>query len=899
MLMRRIKYWWNRAEREESLRREMAAHLEEKAGDLRSDGLSEKDARGNASRAFGNRTQMQEESRQIWIARYFTDLMQDARYALRSLRANPSFALVTIVSAALGIAACSTVFGIVNYALLRPLPVEEPQRLLAISCKRMTERVVESVSYVEMKHLRDNATSLESVAAFFPLLPAGISAQGEAKRSWGFLVTGNYFDVVKPRFAVGRGFAGAEDDVPGAPGKIVLGHPLWQSRFSGDRNIVGQTIAVNKKPMTVVGVTAPGFHGTETGLAPEFYLPLSQIEELSIKMPANRDTDFNTQWLMVLGRLKPGRTSQQAQAEADVLERALSAKWTAFDKERGLYIEQAGQINVGLRKVAVPAFALLMVVTILVLLTACANVANLMLARASARAKEISTRLAIGASRARLMRQLLTESMMLALLGGVLGVVLTDWMAKHISSFKLPIPVPIDIAIHTDYRVVLFSFLLSLMTGAAFGLVPALRATRTDLVSAIKGAEDSIAGLRRFGMRNLLVVSQVAISAVLVICAALFLRSLSAVYSVDTGMDPRNVLLVEFAPQLSRYKGAPARQLLIDALHEAKSMPGVQSASITDLLPLSIGGSYRTVSKSEDKDRLKGQRTAFSAVAPGYFASMGIKMNRGRDFVESPETTPVAIMNEELAAKLFPNQDPIGRQIALLEKNVMGKMVPTQYAKGIRVIGVVANSKYSTLQEAKMVPILYVPLLDTFDDLNLVTGLALIVKTSQSPLSLAGAMRQKLMQRDSQLVVTEVSTMDTHLYEALFLPRLAVTLFGLCGAIGLLIASVGIYGVVSFAVARRRREIGIRMALGAHVSQVMRMVLSHGAGLSVVGIAIGTLAGLALSKLAGSLLFGVNSFDALTFIAVPCVLFAVAMIATTIPARRAASLDPNRTLRTE
>jgi len=889
MFMRRLRYWLGSTKREAALRAEMESHLEEKAAELRDGGLDESDARAEAQRRFGNLGLKQEESREIWIARYWSDFWQDLRYGARNLRRNPGVTAVAILSAALGIGACSTVFSIVNFSVFRPLPVAEPDRLMTIMAMHRSKGVAsETLSFLEIQDLRNQARSWQGVAAFAPFLPVGIGQGGDARRHWGFLVTANYFDVVKPAFLAGGGFIHGEDDIPGAPAKIVLTHALWRNRFGADSEIIGRNIQVNKRAMTVVGVTAPGFRGTEVGIAADFFLPCSQISEMDmLKSNSDRLTSYSSQWLVGLGRLKPGIDLRRAKVEIETVAAGVRERVPSLERDRGFYIERAGQLMAGLRRIAMPAFLLLLTITFLVLLTACANVANLMLARASARSREIATRLAIGAGRGRIIRQLMTESLLLALSGGAMGVALALWGGRLITGFRLPLPLPVDLSISVDHRVILFSVSLSIVTGMAFGLVPAFRATQANLIGSIRSdAGNNIASLRRFGLRNALVVAQVAISAVLVICSGLFLRSLGAARGIDSGMDARNVVLVRFDPALSRHNAQQTARLLLDVLRDAEAQPGVQSASVTNGLPLSVGGNFTLVGAEGHGEGHQGERAAVMAVGPHYFETMGIRLLVGADFRPVLSKEPTAIVNQELARRLYPNQDPFGRY--LLEGG-----------QRVRIVGVVANSKYRMLQESEVTPILYRPILDTYVSEGSFAGLTLIARSAQDSPSLSGLLRQMLLKHDPELVVNLAGTMESHLQASMFLSRLAASLFGLCGGMGLLIASIGVYGVISFAVARRAREIGIRMALGARSSQVVKMVLWHGAAISLVGIVIGIAGGLALARVARNLIYGVSASDPVTFISVPLILLSVALLATAIPARRAAMLDPNRTLRAD
>jgi predicted permease len=880
MNLSRLRYWWNRTARERQLREEMEAHLDEAAAELRERGWPAAAARDEARSRFGNIGAKQEESREVWIARYASDLAQDLRYACRSLRSQPSFALVAILSTGLGIAACSTVFSIINFALFQPLPVAEPERLMTVSGFHQEQGVGgETISYPEARDLNSLGQSWTGAAAFAPLLPAGIRPpQGEARRHWGFLVTSNYFDVVKPRFTLGGGFTRDNDDQPGAPAKIVLTHHLWVNRFGADPALIGQVILVNKQPMTVTGVTGPGFRGTEVMLGADFFLPFSQIAELN-RLGKNDDrlTSYGSQWLYSLVRLKPDVDLPKARAELDTIAAAMRARESAMAR-RGFYLERAGQLMAGIRRLALPAFLLLLAVALLVLLTACANVANLLLARAAARGREIATRLAIGAGRGRLIRQMLAESTLLACLGGLLGVGLTQLVALRIGSFELPLPIPIDLTPVVDWRVLGFALILSLGTGIAFGLLPALRATRSTLQAGLNSA----ARARLFGPRNALVVAQVAISAMLVICAGLFLRSLGAASAIDSGMNPDAVVLVRFDPSLSRYDAPSLQKLLVEVQRKAQSLPGVSAASVVNFMPLSLGGNF-TMVKAPNRNN---QHTAVAAVGPRYFEAMGISMRSGQDFPANAPSEPVVIVNEELARLLYPGQIAIGQF-------VHGKDRPA------RIIGVVANTKYRMLQEIETTPILYKPLLGDPSSEPTMGGLTLIVRSTQSPVPLGQALRGLLLDQDRELVVNVVGTLAAHFEGSLIVPRLAAWLFGLCGVVGLLIAAIGIYGVISFTVARRSREIGIRLAVGARSAQVVQMVLWHGLTVALIGLMLGMGGGFLLAQGASSLLAGISPYDKVTFVAVPLVLLAVAILAAALPARRAARLDPSCTLRAD
>jgi predicted permease len=454
---RRVRFWLEHSRRAKLLREEMESHLAMKIAELKEAGMAEAEARGEAQRRFGNVTHKMEESRTVWIARWMSDLVQDFSFAARTFRKQPGFTAVAVISSALGIGACATIFGIANVALLRPLAVEEPSRLMSISRSYVkTGEAGDTMSYPNFLDLRP-ARSFQAIAGYFPIVAATISSNGEPRRYWGSIVTANYFDVVRPRFALGRGFDAARDDTRGEVPAVVVSHNLWQSRFGGDADIVGKTIEMNKRNVKVVGITAPGFRGTEVAMVSDFWWPMSMVDQVSILTGRkNSIADRDDDWIWGLGRLRGGVGMKEAAVEAEVIGQRLAAQYPAPNRDTSLHVETAGQVNAGLRRVVETFFLLLMVVTILVLLTACANVANLLLARASARQKEIATRLAIGAGRGRLLRQLLTESVMLALAGGAGGYLLAFWAASSIGKFRLPIPIPIDLTVTLDQRVVLF-----------------------------------------------------------------------------------------------------------------------------------------------------------------------------------------------------------------------------------------------------------------------------------------------------------------------------------------------------------------------------------------------------------------------------------------------------------
>ena len=815
---------------------------------------------------------------------------QDLRYAGRVLRKSPGFTAIAVGSSALGIGVCSVVFAILNVAMFKPLPVDEPGRLLSVS--EIDRRTLEAGSELSYPDFRDlgRARSFEGLAASDPGLTVSIGAEGEPERHWGAVATANYFEVVKPAFALGRGFDARRDDTPGEPPVIVLSHALWNRRFGGDPGIVGRSISINKRMATVIGVTARAFRGTEAGIVPEFWIPFSMIDEHRVfagivgRVMENRQRH----WLSVVARLRRGADVQAARSEVDVIARRLNVMSAPGSDNRGFHLERAGQLDPGLRRMALAFFSVALAVAALVLFTACANVANLLLGRASARRREIAARMALGASRARLLRQLFTESLLLAMMGGVGGWIIAAYVSSLIGLVRTPYGWPLDLSVSLDYRVLLFCIALSVLTAVSFGLAPALRATRADLIADLKADSRGNAALDRFGLRNGLAVAQVAVCTVLLVCMGLFLRSLQMTRGMDFGLKNRNLLLLSFDPGLDRRSDPQARQLLRDILERAQSVPGVEYATLTSGVPLTLIVSNSNFVPAENAPNPQAQRTRTDiyAVGPDFFATMGISFLAGEDF-RRDQAVPAkpAIVNEAFARAAFPNQSPIGRV-------VLGD------GKRLEIVGLVATAKSRTIGEAPR-PSIYLPILDEYSARETPRGVTLAVKTANAAAAYAGPLREAIRRADRALAVFDVRTMERHLSDALIVPRLAGAVSVVAGCIGIAIAIVGVYGVLSFAVTRRRREIGIRLAIGARPREILVMILKQGITLASIGTGIGLFVSLGVTRFGASLLYGVSPADPLTFVAMASALMAVACLACMLPARTAARLEPVDVLRSE
>ncbi|MBZ5605834.1 MAG: ABC transporter permease [Acidobacteriia bacterium] len=804
---------------------------------------------------------------------FVPDLMQDLRYAFRTARRSPGFLAVVTLSIGIGVAANATIFSIANAVLFGALPVHDADRLVNLA----NDQRGSSFSYPTYQDLR-RCEAFEDLTAHFPLTPVSFSSGGSPERIWGAMVSGNYFAVIGVPMALGRGILPEEDDRHEAV--VVLSDALWKRRFAADPAIVGRTVTIDNRAWRVAGVAAPGFHGSVRMLIAEFWVPLSAHEillpEISHEEPVMKR---DNQWLFLDARLKPGVSRTQALAAVNVINARLDDEYNKAQRKSKILLETSGKLPGDMGAGAQGFFAALTIVVGLVLAVACANVANLLLARAAGRQREIAMRLAVGAGRGRLIRQLLAESVLLSVLGSAAGFLLSFWTTALIAGVDLPIPIPLSRHLSPDLRVLAFTTALAVGTGILFGLAPAIRATTPDLAAVMKKGDLAIAGFRRFGLRNALVVMQVAFSLVLLISAGLFLRSLGRAASLDLGIGADAVLSVAFDP--NQHSTSPERiaQLLDQVRGRVAALPGVASASFTDFIPLSVVDSQTSVRAGESEK----VPIAVFQVGSGYFDTMGIRLLAGRDFGHEGKA-PVAILNRAAAEKLFPGASPLGRTVHT-EK--------TSY----EVIGVAANSKLRTLGEGDRAGI-YLPLEQNMTNIMSLTGVALVAKAAR-PAETLEAVKREIRSIDPNLALYNAITMREQAEKALLLPRLAATLFGIFGVAGTALAVIGLYGSMSFSVGRRTKEIGIRMGLGAERKQILGMITRQGMTLIAVGLATGTTLALAASRILESFLYGIGSRDLATFTAVPLILAAVGFVAAFVPARRAAKLNPIAALRYE
>jgi len=844
-------------------------------------GLTEAEARRRALIRLGGAEQTRQAHRERRTLPWLETLLRDITYAARTLGKHPGVTAAAVLSIGLGIGANATIFSMVSRFVLRPAPMGDPTTLLSIYMVPRGEPCCNSFSLPLYNDLRDQAQSFSGVAAFNEEIPASISGSGEPERVWGQAVTPNFFDVLGLRMELGRGFVSGEDRVP----EVVLGGGLWQRQFNGDRNIVGKSITISGANYTVIGVAPAAFHSVEQVLVNEFWVPLGMVQSLVPNAPPAGSREYH--WLPVVARLKPGVTRAQAGAELNTLALRFGENYPATDKDLSFVFWQAGTLPPREKSATLIFLGALSVVALLVLSIAGVNVANLLFAQAACRQRDMAVRLALGATRGRLQRQMLVESLLLSLAGGALGVLLSFGATRALSALHVPAPVPLNVSIAVDWRTLLYSFGLSLLSGMLLGAAPAFAATRPRLASALRGEVAMALPGRRFSVRNLLVVVQIAMAVALLCITGLFLRSLQSAASIDIGFRSKNLLMMSVDPRVHGYTPERTVEFLTQLERRVAALPGVQSAIATDMPPLN--GGHRSDGFAVVGHEAKDNDITYAElymVTPGSFDTLGIPLLAGTDFGAETVTGPhTAIVNRAFADRVFPGANPIGQRVS-------GGGVTYQ------IVGVCGNVKSRTLGEDERA-VLYRSLKQTVAGDPSLMGYTLVVHTAGDPGALTEAVRRQIHALDPAMAIFNEETMEEHVRTAYFLPRLAAMLFGVFGFIGLVLAVVGLYGVMSYAVSRRTREIGIRMALGAESGAVQRLVVRQGMVLALIAVALGWPAAWMLARVASSFLYGIQPHDALTFAAVPPVMAAIALVACWIPARRASRVDPMQALRTE
>jgi putative ABC transport system permease protein len=833
-------------------------------------------------------------------------LWQDLKLALRVFSKAPGFAAIVVLTLALGTGANTAIFSLLDQVLLRLLPVERPDRLVVLSApgafqgwSAVQSDTVLPVSDPVFQGLRDRTPVFSGVLAHYPT-PLHVSIEGQTDNVSGDMVSGTYFDVLGLRPARGRLFTPEDDRVASGHPVVVLGNGFFQRRFGGDRGIVGRTISIDDHPMTVIGVAPPGFNGIEVGSVTDVYVPLSMQQEVQPTW-GKRLGDWRSRWLMCMARLKDGVSLAQARAGANVVYKQLveedlqhveapSERVKTLFRQRTLELLPGGRGTSFLRDQSATPLLVLMGMVGLVLLIACANVASLLLARASARQKEIAVRLALGAGRLRLVRQYLVESVTLSLAGGLVGLLLAVWVGEGLiralpyeEAARALSPAP-------DARVGLFTLTLSVLAGVGFGLLPALRASRADLAPALKSeATAVVGGGGHFRLRKGLVVSQVALSLLLLIGAGLFARSLMNLRALDPGFRAEHLYTFRVDPDLNGYDFTHRVDVFRRIQEEVAAEPGMTSVSAADVALLSGDNSASTI-RVEGYESKEGEdmNPNFNDVAPGFFSTLGIPLVAGRDVspTDALGAPKVAVVNEAFARYFFKNESPIGRRFALAGG--------TKKGFDIEIVGVVRDGKSASLREETK-RFIYLP----YTQEERVGGLTFYVRSTFGPDAVGTRLRAAVRKVDAGLPVTDLKTMAAQVGESLFVERMTAALSAAFGLLATLLASIGLYGVMSYAVTMRTREIGLRVALGADRRAVLLLVLREVAVLAAIGIAIGLPGGYGLGRLVESQLFGLTARDPLTFAVATALLLATAFLAGFVPAARASRVDPMTALRYE
>jgi len=834
--------------------------------------------------------------------------IQDIVYGIRVLRKNPGFTAVAVLTLALGIGANTAIFSVIDAMILRPLPVKDPNQLFQLATVGPLMNS-SHFSYPAFKPFRDENHVFSGVLAVFWLHELDATLNGQTESVDGQLVSGNFFSLLGVDVVAGRTFTADEDKEPRQNPVAVISYAYWKRRFGLDPTVVGKRVALNKTSFTIVGVTPPDFLGIWLGHPADVYVPM--MMEPAFHEDKSWLNDWSYHWVQVVGRLKPGVSREKALADLAVihheaLEDEPKTDWPPqmahqYMEGKLELVPASGGLTFDLRREFSQPLSILMAMVGLVLLIACTNVANLVLARAAARQKEIAVRLAIGAGRLRLMRQLLTESLLLALAGGAAGLLLAWWSGAALASLISPGRGQLRLDLSPDPRVLAFTGAVSLLVAILFGLAPALRATRLDLTPALKENARTVGASRsRLGLGKALVVTQVAFSLLLLFAAGLFVRTLTNLKNLDPGFSRQNVLMFSVDATKNQYKGADVARIYQQLLERFEAVPGVRSASLASWGPITGGGGWDNEVWVEGYAPRPNEdmNVYLNAVGPRYFDTIGTPVLVGREFRPRDSGSPgkVAIINQAMARYFFGNANPIGRRFGWGKPQDAGKACDEGEGAcpaSFEIVGVVKDSKYETLRET-------VPRTAYVNCFQRPLGeMTFLVRSEMGPAALVPPMRREITGADKGLRIGSFSTLEEHVDQSLGHERLMATLATLFGALAVLVASVGLYGIMAYAVLRRTSEIGIRMALGAQQTDVLWMVLRETGTMVAIGLGIGIPAALASGRMISSQLFGLTAHDPGTIAVASVVLLGVALLAGYIPARRATQVDPMVALRDE
>jgi predicted permease len=803
------------------------------------------------------------------------DFARDVKYSLRTLRKSPGFTITAVLSLAIGIGATTAIFALVNGLLLLPLPgVRQQEKLVNTFMKETNDPELEGFSLPDYREFRDTNNVLDGFAVY-TARSLSLTRNGESQLVASQIVSGNYFSMLGTHPLHGRFFLPEEDATPGTHPVVVVSSTLWHRRFGSDPHLVGKQLVLNGIPFTVIGIAPPGFGGTYIGFVYDMWIPTAMAEAVAKRPILN---DRSKRWLEGVARLRPGVSLAQANAALSTISRRMAQEYPE-DRNFDIVLRPLTGFDEDLHGGVIEFLIVLTAVSLFVLLIACANVANMLLARATVRGREIAIRIALGMSRRRLIAQLLTESLVLALLGGAAGLFLAQWGVVLLRQFDPPANLPLVFDLSLDLRVLSFALVISVIAGLSFGLVPARQTANPELVPALK--DTGTGGGRRSLLRSAFVVVQVALSLLLLVTAGLFLRALQRATAADLGFDPKGVETVTLDPSVLGYDAARAQDLFTRLADRVRTLPGVESVALSSSTPLGLGnlfGGSRSavqvpgVSPPPGQDSFKLESDVINS---SYFDVLRIPLVRGRPFTadDRKDVAPVAIVNEAMAKHFWPGQDPIGKTFL-------------RDGKTTQIVGIAKNSKYIRVNESPR-DHLYLPYPQ-----SAALGLTLFVRTNGDPNAVAPALRNEIRTLAPDLPVLNLMTLAESISIARMPQRVAATVASILGLVGLLLAAVGIYGVVAYSVAQRHREIGIRMALGALPGSVLRLVLRQGVKLALFGVVVGGMAAFGLGRLLESLLFGLSASDPVTYLGIALLLVGTALAASLLPARRAARIDP-------
>jgi len=899
----KIEHWWytaplrlksifGRRRADDELDEEMQFHLDHKIEQGIAEGLSPEEARYRALRAIGGLDQKKEEMRDARRVHWLTDFVDDVRYAVRSLRRTPGLTALVVVTIALGIGMTATPLSMLDALVFRPYPVPHPGDVVTlVSTSR--DNGFEKFSYREYLDIRDRTKSYDGVVANGNLTTVGFSAEREATPlvRGGMLVSGNYFRALGVEPQLGRGFRQDEDEAPGRDAVVVLSWDFWMREFAGHPSAVGRVVRLNGRDFTIIGVLPEAFTGLYVFDRPDFYMPLAMERFFSAGSQKDFFTDRDDRVLTLRARLAPGVTLRGAQNELAVVARDFERAYPKLNRERGAAVRTMFQMRTQDSDANWKFGVIFTTLALVVLLVACTNAAGLLLSRARTRTREIAIRLAIGAGRSRLIRLLLTESLVLALLGGLGGIAIGYLGIRFMQAFSIPAELPVRIPFRMDGRILLASFALSVLSALLCGLAPAMQSTRADLVRGLKSAEgDEPAGRKRLWGRNALVVAQVAMSLMLLAATFLMIRGFQHSIGDGPGYSTDHILMVRFDPRLVQYDATQTARFYEQLAERARETPGIVSAGYTQNPPRGLG-QFDHVAFVPEAFQMPRDRESFASsmdtVDQGYFETMGVPILRGRGFRASDTATSprVAVVNEQFAKHYWPGADALGKRLRLDGAD----------GEPVEIVGIARTIKYSSGPATSADDFLYLPLAQ-----HPIARMILLLKSSEDPLQLIQPVQDAVRSLDANMPILETRTYeDLYRYSTVEGPGVGVRLVGTLGAVGLLLAIAGLYGLVAYNVSRRTREIGIRIAIGARPRDVIRLIMGKGLLLVAVGTVIGLAMGIGLERLMNSMLFNAGGVDFVVYLTIVPAMLLVTILAAYLPARKATRIPPTLALRCE